>query len=134
LRRKRVKRGEEVAVDVSQVDPILAKLNDVYSGTTLYREKMDAWTLLRDITAEYASGNIMESELPTFVREIAMTICAQVASQGKSYSPEKLADELLQLVKQQAARSSAAKYMAMMERLSHIRARAREKKEGLRLL
>jgi hypothetical protein len=124
----------KVAVDVSQVDPILAKLNDVYSGTTLYREKMDAWTLLRDITAEYASGNIMESELLTFVREIAATICAQVAGQGKSYSPERLADELLNLVKQVAAANSAAKYMAMVERLSHIRARAKEKKEGLRLL
>jgi hypothetical protein len=134
LRRKRVKRGRKVAVDVSQVDPILAKLNEVYAGTTLYREKMDAWTLLRDIAAEYAVGNIMESELPTFVREIAMTICAQVAAQGKSYSPERLTDELLQLVKQQAAASSAAKYMAMVERLSHIRARAKEKKEGLRLL
>jgi len=123
-----------VAVDVGQLDPILAKLNEVYSGTTLYREKMDAWTLLRDIAAEYAVGNIMESELPVYVREIAATVCAQVAAQGKSYSPEKLADELLQLVKQVAAASGAAKYMAMVERLSHIRARAKEKREGLRLL
>jgi hypothetical protein len=123
-----------MAVDVSQVDPILSKLNDVYSGTTLYREKMDAWTLLRGIMEEYASGNILESELPVYIREIAMTICAQVAAQGKSYSPEKLADELLNLVKQQAAASSAAKYMAMMERLSRVRERAKEKKEGLRLL
>jgi hypothetical protein len=123
-----------MAVDVSQIDPILSKLNEVYSGTTLYREKMDAWTLLRGIMEEYASGNIMESELPTYIREIAATICAQVAAQGKSYSPEKLADELLNLVKQQAAASSAAKYMAMMERLSRVRERAKEKKEGLRVL
>jgi hypothetical protein len=123
-----------MAVDVSQIDPILSKLNDVFSGTTLYREKMDAWTLLRGIMEEYASGNIMESELPTYVREIAVTICAQVAAQGKSYPPEKLADELLNLVKQQAAASSAAKYMAMMERLSRVRERAKEKREGLRVL
>jgi hypothetical protein len=123
-----------MAVDVSQIDPILSKLNDVYSGTTLYREKMDAWTLLRGIMEEYASGNIMESELPTYIREIAMTICAQVAAQGKSYPPEKLADELLNLVKQQAAASSAAKYMAMMERLSRVRERAKEKKERLSVL
>jgi hypothetical protein len=112
----------------------LSKLNDVYSGTTLYREKMDAWTLLRGIMEEYASGNILESELPVYIREIAMTICAQVAAQGKSYSPEKLADELLNLVKQQAAASSAAKYMAMMERLSRVRERAKEKKERLSVL
>jgi len=123
-----------VAVDVSQIDPILAKLNEVYAGTTLFKEKMEAWSLLKDIASEYAAGNVMEGELPTFVREIAATICAQVAGQGKSYSPERLADELLNLVKQQAARSSAAKYAAMMERLAHIRARAKEKKEGLRLL
>jgi hypothetical protein len=123
-----------MAVDVSQIDPILSKLNDVYSGTTLYREKMDAWTLLRGIMEEYASGNIMENELPVYIREIAMTICAQVAAQGKSYSPEKLADELLNLVKQQAAASSATKYMAMMERLSSVRERAKEKKERLSVL
>jgi hypothetical protein len=123
-----------MAVDVSQIDPILSKLNDVYSGTTLYREKMDAWTLLRGIMEEYASGNIMENELPTYIREIAATICAQVAAQGKSYPPEKLADELLNLVKQQAAASSAAKYMAMMERLSRVRERAKEKKERLSVL
>ena len=123
-----------MAVDVSQIDPILSKLNEVYSGTTLYREKMDAWTLLRGIMEEYASGNIMENELPPYVREIAVTICAQVAAQGKSYPPEKLTDELLNLVKQQAAASSATKYMAMMERLSRVRERAKEKKEGLRVL
>jgi hypothetical protein len=123
-----------MAVDVSQVDPILAKLNDLYSGTPLVREKLDAWTLLRDIADAYASGDISESELGSYVREIAETVCAQIASQGKSYSPDKLADELLGLVKQRSATASGTRYMAMMDRLRSARERAREKRERLSVL
>ena len=123
-----------MAVDVSQVDPILAKLNDLYAGTTLVREKLDAWTLLRDIADAFVAGDISENEMIGYVREIAETICAQIAGQGKSYSPEKLADELIQLVKQRAATASSARYMAMVERLRSARERAREKRERLSVL
>jgi hypothetical protein len=123
-----------MAVDVSQVDPILAKLNELYSGTTLHREKLDAWTLLRDIADAFAAGDISESELKGYVSEIAQTVCAQIASQGKSYSPEKLADELFQLAKQRAVTTSGARYMAMVERLRSARERARERRERLSVL
>jgi len=123
-----------MAVDVSQVDPILAKLNDLYSGTTLMREKLDAWTLLRDIADAFVAGDISENEMIGYVREIAETICTQIASQGKSYPPEKLADELIQLVKQRAATASSARYMAMVERLRSAREKSREKRERLSVL
>jgi len=123
-----------MAVDVSAIDPLLAKLNEVFSGTMLAREKLDAWTLLRDIADAYASGDIAEHELRGYVAEIAESICAQVASAGKRCSPEKLAEELLALVKQRAMTASSVRYRAMVERLRAAREKAREKKERLSVL
>jgi len=123
-----------MSFDVNKVDPLLAKLNEVYSGTQLFREKMEAWSLLRDLADGFSTGDIAEHELQSYVATIAESICAQVASAGKSYSPEKLSEELVALVKQRAATVSAARFMAIREKMRTARQKAREKGAGLSIL
>jgi 5-carboxymethyl-2-hydroxymuconate isomerase len=131
---RRIDRVVGVAFDVSKVDPLLAKLNEVYAGTQLFREKMEAWSLLRDMAESFSTGDIAEHELRGYVATIAESVCAQVASAGKPCSPERLAEELFALVKQRAAAVSASRFMAIREKMRAAREKAREKREGLSIL
>ena len=120
--------------DVSQIDPILAKLNECYSGTPLQREKLELWSLLRDIAASLARGDVAELEVRALVAELAEGVAGQLAAHGKALSPEKLADELLGAVKDAAARAAAERTAAVRERLRRAGEKAREKRERLSVL
>jgi len=123
-----------VAVDIPAIDPVLAKLNEVFSGTSLHREKMEVWSLLRDLADEYIAGNVEEYELSTYVAEIAQTICAQIAGSGKACSPERLAEELLAAVRRYALTRSGTRAFSIREKLKTAREKAREKRERLSVL
>jgi len=83
-----------VAVDVSAIDPLLDTLNKLFAGSELAREKLEVWTLLRDIAREHAAGNLTDAETKMYANDIAKRTAALLARVGKPVAVDVLAEQL----------------------------------------
>jgi hypothetical protein len=118
-----------VAVDISNVDPILNMLNNLFRGTPYVREKLEAWTLLRDLAREKAAGNVTDAELKMYVREVAESIASTLARGGKAVPVEALIDELYKQIAGAALRDLSTFSADVRRRLRAKRERARVRSE-----
>lgn len=118
-----------MAVDISNVDPILDMLNNLFRGTPYVREKLEAWTLLRDLAREKAAGNITDAELKMYIKEIAESIASTLARGGKTVSVETLIDDLYKQIAGAALRDLSTFSVDVRRKLHAKRERARIRSE-----
>jgi len=118
-----------VAVDVSAIDPLLDRLNKLFAGTDKVREKLEVWTLLRDIAREHALGNLTDVETKMYVTEAAKRLSAVLASAGKPVSVEQLSNDLYADVVTLSTRTVAELRSDLMLRMRAKRAKARVRSE-----
>jgi hypothetical protein len=118
-----------VALDASQFDPVLGLLNKLFMGTALQAQKIEAWSLLRDIAREYAGGAITEAELEEYVGVIAKRLSTVLASAGKGIPSDALRDELMKAVLDAAGRDMASLALDIRARMAKRRERRRIRSE-----
>jgi len=118
-----------VAVDISGIDPILDRLNRLFAGTERAREKLEVWTLLRDIAREHSAGNLTDAEVKMYVNDIAKRVAATLASAGKPVSVERLADDLYADIVTASSRSVAGLSAELRHKLRARREKARVRSE-----
>jgi hypothetical protein len=125
---------KSVQETVRAADPVLALLNEVFAGTALYSEKLELWSIAKDIARSLAYGDITEVEARSMVAEVAAVTAARLQSEGKSISPDVLAERLFEAVKEASVKSVAELRARMFERIVKSRMRARERRETLGIL
>jgi hypothetical protein len=118
-----------VALDASSIDPVLGLLNKLFIGTALQAQKIEAWSLLRDIAREYAGGSITEAELEEYVGAIAKRLSALLASAGKGIPLDELKGELMKAVLDAAGRDMASLALDIRTRMARRRERRRLRSE-----
>jgi hypothetical protein len=118
-----------VALDASQFDPVLGLLNKLFMGTSLQAQKIEAWSLLRDIAREYAGGSITEAELEEYVGAIAKRLSTLLASAGKGIPLDALKGELMKAVLDAAGRDMASLALDIRARMTRRRERRRLRSE-----
>ena len=118
-----------MAVDVSAIDPLLDRLNKLFAGTDKVREKLEVWTLLRDIAREHALGNLTDVETKMYVTEAAKRLSAVLAGAGKPVSVEQLSNDLYADVVTLSTRTVAELRSDLMLRMRAKRAKARVRSE-----
>ncbi len=59
-------------------------INELFRGTPLVREKLDAYSLLHDLAEEVASGRASMEEAEPYLEHIVETIAALLAGAGKA--------------------------------------------------
>lgn len=123
-----------MAVDVSAIDPLLDRLNKLFAGTGLVREKMEVWTLLRDIAREHALGNLTDVETKMYVSEAVKRLASVLAAAGKPVSAEQLAEQLYADVLALSTRTVSALRTEVMHKVRSRRERARIRSEFESLL
>lgn len=118
-----------MALDASSIDPVLGLLNKLFMGTALQAQKIEAWSLLRDIAREYAGGSITEAELEEYVGAIAKRLSTVLASAGKGIPLDALRDELMKAVLEAAGRDMASLALDIRTRMARRRERRRLRSE-----
>ncbi len=118
-----------MALDASSIDPVLGLLNKLFIGTALQAQKIEAWSLLRDIAREYAGGSITEAELEEYVGAIAKRLSALLASAGKGIPLDELKGELMKAVLDAAGRDMASLALDIRTRMARRRERRRLRSE-----
>jgi hypothetical protein len=88
----------------------------------------------KDIARSLAYGDITEVETRSMVAEIAAVTAARLQSEGKSVSPDVLAERLFEAIKEASVKSVAELRARMFERIVKSRMKVRERRETLGIL
>jgi len=70
--------------------PLMNALNKLFHGTPLHREKLEAYSLLRDLASEVAAGRVSDEEAEKMINGVAQTIAALLSAQGKVMTVEEV--------------------------------------------
>jgi len=65
-------------------------LNELFRGTTLVKEKLEAYSLLRDLAEEVASGRATLEEAEPYLKQAIESIQSLLAGAGKGIPPEEV--------------------------------------------
>ncbi|RLE88609.1 MAG: hypothetical protein DRJ67_01590 [Thermoprotei archaeon] len=91
---------------------LLNTINELFRGTPLVRDKLEAYSLLHDLAEEVASDRASMEEAEVMLDKVAETIAALLASAGKRVGVEEVSKKLKEAFKAEvnALRMSALRH------------------------
>jgi len=78
---------------------LLNAVNELFRGTPLTKEKLEAYALLRDLALEVAAGRATPEEAEPMIDQVAETISTLVSAYGKKIGVEEASKKLKEAFK-----------------------------------